>query len=189
MMLARLQSQHYFHHDSTRSTPWRSGPPVIVRSKSVQFLTDEPRGLVRNISCRNVSMSCLPASNEDDSALASNKSCLSAAGRATLTQLLPTEQKAARCGSSISENPVEATCSLESTHCTPDIDLADELDEYDMVGIQIVGDKMRRRLAEKHRMLELLQSRSGFRYALASQPVDVRYDPGTRAPVVTTAPD
>ena len=134
-------------------------------------------------------MSCLPASNEDDSALASNKSCLSAAGRATWTQLLPTEQKAARCGSSISENPVEATCSLESTHCTPDIDLADELDEYDMVGIQIVGDKMRRRLAEKRRMLELLQSRSGFRYALASQPVDVRYDPGTRAPVVTTAPD
>ena len=63
------------------------------------------------------------------------------------------------------------------------------LDEYDMVGIQIVGDKMRRRLAEKHRMLELLQSRSGFRYALASQPVDVRYDPGTRAPVVTRAPD
>ena len=44
------------------------------------------------------------------------------------------------------------------------------LDEYDMVGIQIVGDKMRRRLAEKHRMLELQQSRSSFRYALAPLP-------------------
>jgi hypothetical protein len=39
------------------------------------------------------------------------------------------------------EDPVEATCSLESRHCTPDIDardFADELDEHDIVGIHIV---------------------------------------------------
>ena len=54
--------------------------------------------------------------------------------------------------------------------CSSAGDFADELDEYDMVGIQIVGDKMRRRLAEKHRMLELQQSRSSFRYALAALP-------------------
>ena len=54
--------------------------------------------------------------------------------------------------------------------CSSARDFADELDEYDMVGIQIVGDKMRRRLAEKHRMLELQQSRSSFRYALAPLP-------------------
>ena len=118
----------------------------------------------------NVSMSCLPASNEDDSALESKKSCLSAAGRAKLTRSLPTEQKSARCGRSISQNPVEAPCSLESRHSAPDIaarEFADDLDEYDMVGIQIVGDEMRRRLSVKHRMLELLQSRSSFRYTLA----------------------
>jgi hypothetical protein len=51
--------------------------------------------------------------------------------------------------------------------CCVGRDEATTLDEYDMVGIQIVGDKMRRRLAEKHRMLELQQSRSSFRYALA----------------------
>jgi len=76
-------------------------------------------------------------------------------------------------GSSISDDPVEATCSLESRHCTPDIaarDLADELDEHDMVGIHIVGDNMRGRLAEKHRMLELALSRSSFRYTLAPLP-------------------
>ncbi len=54
--------------------------------------------------------------------------------------------------------------------CSSAGDFADELDEYDMVGIQIVGDKMRRRLAEKHRMLELQQSRSSFRYALTLLP-------------------
>ena len=54
--------------------------------------------------------------------------------------------------------------------CSSARDFADELDEYDMVGIQIVGDKMRRRLAEKHRMLELQQSRSSFRYALTPLP-------------------
>ena len=105
----------------------------------------------------NVSMSCLPASNEDDSALESNKYILS--GRATLR--------------SISEDPVEATCSLESRHCTPDIaarDFADELDEHDVVGIHIVGENMRGRLAEKHRMLELALSRSSFRYALTPLP-------------------
>ena len=111
------------------------------------------------MSCLNVSMSCLPASNEDDSVLDSNKSCLSAAGQATWT--------------SISDDPVEATCSLESRHCAPDIaarDFADELDEHDMVGIHIVGDNMRGRLAEKHRMLELALSRSSFRYALTPLP-------------------
>ena len=81
------------------------------------------------------------------------------------------------CGSSISEDPVEATCSLESRLCTPDIavthaarDFADDLDEHGMVGIQIVGENMRGRLAEKHRMLELALSRSSFRYALAPLP-------------------
>ena len=111
------------------------------------------------MSCLNVSMSCLPASNEDDSVLESNKSGLSAAGRATLR--------------SISEDPVEVTCSLESRHCTPDVaarDFADELDEHDMVGIHVVGENMRGRLAEKHRMLELALSRSSFRYALAPLP-------------------
>jgi hypothetical protein len=54
--------------------------------------------------------------------------------------------------------------------CSSARDFADELDEYDMVGIQIVGDKMRRRLAEKHRMLELQQSRSSLRYALTLLP-------------------
>jgi hypothetical protein len=131
----------------------------MIRSSSEEFRTEEPCGLDRNMSGRNVSVSCLPASNEDDSVHESNKSCLSAAGRATLR--------------SISEDPVEATCSLESRHCTPDIvarDLADELDEHDMVGIHVVGDNMRGRLAEKHRMLELALSRSSFRYALAPLP-------------------
>ena len=76
----------------------------------------------------------------------------------------------ARCGS---YDRVEATCSLESRHCAPDIaarDFADELDEHDMVGIHIVGDNMRGRLAEKHRMLELALSRSSFRYALTPLP-------------------
>ncbi len=73
----------------------------------------------------------------------------------------------------ISEDPVEATCSLESSHCTPDIaarDFADELDDHDMVGIQIVGENMRGRLAEKHRILALQLSQSSFRYALAHLP-------------------
>ena len=79
----------------------------------------------------------------------------------------------ARCGSSISDDSVKATCSLESRHCTPDVaarDFADELDEHDMVGIHVVGENMRGRLAEKHRMLELALSRSSFRYALAPLP-------------------
>jgi hypothetical protein len=174
-MLERMQSQQDLHHDSTCSTPRRSKSPVIVRSSNEQFLTEEPRGLARGISCLNVSKSCLLASNEDDSALESNKSCLCATGRAKLEQFLPTEQKTARCGSSM-EDPVEATCSLESRHCTPDIDardFADELDEHDMVGIQIVGENMRGRLAEKHRMLALQLSRSSFRYALARLPSTV----------------
>ena len=136
----------------------------MIRSSSEEFLTEEACGLDRNMSGLNVSVSCLPASNEDDSVHESNKSCLSAAGRATLR--------------SISEDPVEATCSLESRHCTPDVtarDFADELDEHDMVGIhmvgiQIVGENMRGRLAEKHRMLALQLSQSSFRYALARLP-------------------
>jgi hypothetical protein len=180
-MLERLQSQQDLHHDSTFSSTRRSTSPVIVRSSNELYRTEEPRGLVRDISCLNVSKSCLPASNEDDSALESNNSCLSAAGRSKLNQFLPTEQKTTRCGGSISEDPVEATCSLESRQCTPDVtarDFADELDEHDMVGIhmvgiQIVGENMRGRLAGKHRMLALQLSQSSFRYALARLPIAV----------------
>ena len=109
----------------------------------------------------------------DDALMQSQQDVHLAAGRPTLKQPTPTEQKTARCGSSISDDPVEATCSLESRHCTPDIvtrDFADDLDEHGMVGIQIVGENMRGRLAEKHRMLELALSRSSFRYTLTPLP-------------------